>query len=77
MSGSVLTYGPYDMIPPTMSSDKITVHYEYTAPITYIDHLERLIEVSHWGNNVAIEERYALTNHAAKCVTVPSFLMTD
>lgn len=65
-SGSVLTYGPYDTLPPTTASEKITVHFEYTAPITYVDRLERDIEVSHWGSNVAIEERYQLTNHAAK-----------
>jgi oligosaccharyltransferase complex subunit alpha (ribophorin I) len=67
-SGTVLTYGPYDKTPPTSSSDQIKVHYEYTAPITYVDQFERDIEVSHWGNNLAIEERYVLTNHAARSV---------
>lgn len=62
----VLTYGPYDTLPPTTALEKITVHFEYTAPITYVDRLERDIEVSHWGSNLAIEERYQLTNHAAK-----------
>jgi oligosaccharyltransferase complex subunit alpha (ribophorin I) len=67
-SGTVLTYGPYQEQPPTTISEKISVHFEYTAPITYVDSLERDIEVSHWGSNVAIEERYKLTNHAARYV---------
>ena len=66
-SGTTLTYGPYGEIPPTTTDiPKIKVHYEYTTPITYVEHLERDIEVSHWGSNLAIEERYKLTNHAAK-----------
>jgi len=67
-SGNVLAYGPYGEMPPTTgkSSEQINVHFEYTAPIVFVEHLERDIEVSHWGNNLAIEERYKLTNHAAK-----------
>ena len=73
-SGSVLTYGPYGEIPPTMDSSRIQVHYEYTAPIAYVEHLERDIEVSHLGSNLAIEERYQLTNRAAKFPPFPSSL---
>jgi hypothetical protein len=69
-SGAVLTYGPYDEPPSAIPSEKIDVHFEFTAPITYVDHFERDIEVSHWGNNVAIEERYQLTNHAAKSSSI-------
>jgi len=65
-SGSVLTYGPYGTLPPTALLEEITIRYEYTAPIPFADYVERDIEVSHWGNNVAIEERYNLTNHAAR-----------
>jgi oligosaccharyltransferase complex subunit alpha (ribophorin I) len=35
----------------------------------FVEHLERDVEVSHWGNNLAIEERYKLTNHAARLPT--------
>ena len=67
-SGNVLAYGPYGEMPPTTaeSSERIDVHFEYTAPIVFVEHLERDIEVSHWGNNLAVEERYKLTNHAAR-----------
>jgi oligosaccharyltransferase complex subunit alpha (ribophorin I) len=65
-SGSVLTYGPYDVQKPTTAFEEVKIHFEYTAPIAYVEQLERDIEVSHWGNNVAIEERYILGNHAAR-----------
>jgi oligosaccharyltransferase complex subunit alpha (ribophorin I) len=76
-SGSVLSYGPYNEQPPFAVSEKVTVRYEYTAPITFVDHLERDIEVSQWGNNLAIEERYQLTNHAARSSLNNFALMKD
>lgn len=75
-SGTVLTYGPYGEIPPTTTdTPKVQVHYEFTTPITYVERLERDIEVSHWGSNLAIEERYKLTNHAAKYPSALSILL--
>lgn len=41
------------------------MRYEFTRPLTLVSRLERDIEVSHWGGNVAFEERYTLHNHAA------------
>jgi len=41
------------------------VRYEFTKPLIHVSQLERDIEVSHWGGNVAFEERYVLTNRAA------------
>lgn len=38
------------------------VRFEFNKPITHISTLERDIEVSHWGGNVAFEERYTI-NH--------------
>jgi oligosaccharyltransferase complex subunit alpha (ribophorin I) len=66
VSGFQLTYGPYDKHLPTSTPEEIDIHYEFTAPIAYVDHLERDVEVSHWGSKVAIEEHYVLTNHAAR-----------
>ena len=62
----MLTYGPYDTQQPTTGFEEVKVHYEFTAPIPFVEQLERDIEVSHWGNNLAIEERYVLVNHAAR-----------
>ena len=62
--GSGLTYGPFNELP-AGSSSPVTVRYEFTKPVTHVSHLERDIEVSHWGGNIAFEERYTLYNHGA------------
>ena len=46
-------------------TENIRVRYEFTRPLTLVSRLERDVEVSHWGGNVAFEERYTLHNHAA------------
>ena len=53
-SENVLTYGPYSNVAP-FSSSRITVHYENNGPYIVVADLERVIEVSHWGN-IAVEE---------------------
>ena len=62
--GSTFTYGQYDNIPAGAES-AASVRYEFTKPIIHATLLERDIEVSHWGGNLASEERYWLTNKAA------------
>lgn len=62
--GSTFTYGPYDDIPAGAQS-AATVRYEFTKPIVHATLLERDIEISHWGGNLATEERYWLTNKGA------------
>jgi dolichyl-diphosphooligosaccharide---protein glycosyltransferase subunit 1 (ribophorin I) len=63
--GSAVTYGPYDKIKPG-SVLPVSVRYEYTKPLLRANKFERDIEVSHWGGNIAFEERYWFTNRAAK-----------
>ena len=41
------------------------MRYEFTKPVIHATLLERDIEVSQWGGNVATEERYWLTNQGA------------
>lgn len=41
------------------------MRYEFTKPIIHTTLLERDVEISHWGGNLAIEERYWLTNKGA------------
>lgn len=41
------------------------MRYEFTKPILTCSLLERDLEVSHWGGNLATEERYWLRNDAA------------
>ncbi|MCJ1396631.1 dolichyl-diphosphooligosaccharide--protein glycosyltransferase subunit 1 [Xylographa bjoerkii] len=62
--GSTFTYGPYDNIP-AGSESPASVRYEFTKPIIHATSLERDIEISHWGGNLATEERYQLTNKGA------------
>ncbi|EMR67558.1 putative oligosaccharyltransferase alpha subunit protein [Eutypa lata UCREL1] len=62
--GSKLTYGPFPEVPAGAVSPA-TVRYEFTKPVTYVSELERDIEVSHWGGNIAFEDRYTLHNHGA------------
>ncbi|KAI0974318.1 Ribophorin I [Xylaria arbuscula] len=62
--GAKLTYGPFPEVPAGASSP-VQVRYEFNKPVTHVSHLERDIEVSHWGGNVAFEERYTLFHHGA------------
>ncbi|KAI4151765.1 MAG: hypothetical protein L6R39_001954 [Caloplaca ligustica] len=64
--GSTFTYGPYnDLIPPG-ALEPASVRYEFTKPIIHATLLERDLEISHWGGNLATEERYWLTNQGAQ-----------
>lgn len=62
--GSTFTYGPYENAP-AGAEEEASARYEFTKPIIHVTRLERDIEVSHWGGNLATEERYWLTNKAA------------
>ncbi|KAL8736641.1 MAG: hypothetical protein Q9166_000007 [cf. Caloplaca sp. 2 TL-2023] len=63
--GSTFTYGPYNDLVPAGALEPASVRYEFTKPVIHATLLERDIEVSHWGGNLAIEERYWLTNQGA------------
>ncbi|KAI2473674.1 Ribophorin I [Annulohypoxylon bovei var. microspora] len=62
--GAKLTYGPFPEVPAGAVSPA-KVRFEFTKPVTHVSLYERDIEVSHWGGNVAFEERYTLYNHGA------------
>jgi len=63
--GSTFTYGPYADIP-AGAVGHVAVRYEFTKPLLHASLLERDIEVSHWGGNLATEERYWFENRGAK-----------
>jgi oligosaccharyltransferase complex subunit alpha (ribophorin I) len=66
VKGSTFTYGPYDTSKiPAGTIHPVTVRYEFTKPILACSLLERDIEISHWGGNLATEERYWLRNDGA------------
>ncbi|KAH8814907.1 Ribophorin I [Xylogone sp. PMI_703] len=62
--GSKWTYGPFGEVP-AGAVEPVDVRYEFTKPVIHVSKLERDIEVSHWGGNVAFEERYTLHNRGA------------
>ncbi|BCR94174.1 dolichyl-diphosphooligosaccharide--protein glycotransferase subunit OST1 [Aspergillus luchuensis] len=63
--GATYTYGPYaDVAPET--TYPASVRYEFTKPVITATLLERDLEVSHWGGNLATEERYWLRNNGSK-----------
>ncbi|CAZ80778.1 unnamed protein product [Tuber melanosporum] len=66
-AGSWYTYGPYKTVNPDQKGGKaITLRFEYTSPVIKMIRMERHIEVSHWGGNIAFQERYWMTNLGAK-----------
>jgi oligosaccharyltransferase complex subunit alpha (ribophorin I) len=66
--GATYTYGPYTKVA-AGESYPITVRYEATRPVIVASRLERDLEVSHWGGNLATEERYWLQNDGASLTT--------
>ncbi|KAM4055159.1 ribophorin I domain-containing protein [Hirsutella rhossiliensis] len=67
--GSKLTYGPFDQEVPAGAVSPAQVRFEFTKPVTHVSNLDRDIEVSHWGGNVAFEERYTLHHRGANLST--------
>lgn len=63
-SESHILYGPYKDLPP-FSVGEIEVHYENNSPFVIATHLQRQIEISHWGN-IAVEEEITLEHTGAK-----------
>ncbi|KAK4539318.1 hypothetical protein LTR36_000780 [Oleoguttula mirabilis] len=66
--GTSYTYGPYGE-QAAGALQPASVRYEFTKPLTHSRLLERDIEVSHWGGNLATEERHWLTNRGATLKT--------
>ncbi|KAJ5533264.1 hypothetical protein N7494_009816 [Penicillium frequentans] len=65
--GATYTYGPYETTQVAPGTEQpITVRYQFTNPVISISLLERDLEVSHWGGNLATEERYWLRNNASQ-----------
>lgn len=63
-SESTITYGPFGP-KEEYASEELYVHAENNSPFLAVTSMERVIEVSHWGN-IAIEETYDLRHTGAK-----------
>jgi len=66
--GTKFVYGPYESLPAGAEQEG-SIRYEFTKPIIHATLLERDLEVSQWGGNLATEERYWLTNRGAHLLT--------
>lgn len=60
---NIITYGPFDEKAP-FSEAQLRVHEENNTPFLTVTFLERLIEVSHWGN-IAVEEHIDIRHSGA------------
>ncbi|XP_041975854.1 dolichyl-diphosphooligosaccharide--protein glycosyltransferase subunit 1 [Aricia agestis] len=59
-----VSYGPYSNIGP-FTEKELNAHYKNNSPFLTVTRIERLIEVSHWGN-IAIEETIEVEHTGAK-----------
>ncbi|XP_063832060.1 dolichyl-diphosphooligosaccharide--protein glycosyltransferase subunit 1 [Ostrinia nubilalis] len=59
-----IQYGPYANVAP-FTEKELSVHYKNNSPFLTVTRIERLIEVSHWGN-IAIEELIEVEHTGAK-----------
>ena len=67
LQGNVLSYALHDAsVDTNVAEETIHVRFENTAPLPIVTYIERDIEVSHFGGNVAFEDRFAITNEAAQ-----------
>jgi len=62
-SESKITYGPYSNQEP-YALDEMTVHYENNHPFLVVTKMERVVELSMWGN-IAIEETIDVRHNGA------------
>ena len=62
-SDSSITYGPFEKKQP-FSSEELVVHYENNNKFLTVTRMERVIELSHWGN-IAVEETIELLHTGA------------
>lgn len=62
--GNGVVFGPYLNQKP-YSFAAIKVHYQNNAPYVVVSNVERLVEISHWGN-IAVEEQYDVKHGGAQ-----------
>lgn len=63
MTESTITYGPFSNVE-AYSNDAMTVHYENNNAFLVVSRLERVLEVSMWGN-IAVEETVDVRHNGA------------
>jgi len=64
LSDSSISYGPYTNIAP-FTTQEMMIHAENNAPMLVVTRLERVIELSMWGN-IAVEETIDVAHKGAQ-----------
>ncbi|KAI9011327.1 Ribophorin I-domain-containing protein [Gaertneriomyces semiglobifer] len=64
-SGNLIQFGPYGSVG-SFAEEELYVHYADERPIVVVKKLERKLEISHWGGNLAVEENYEVHHEGAK-----------
>ncbi|KAF9983956.1 proteasome regulatory particle base subunit [Modicella reniformis] len=65
ISNNQITLGPYNDVD-GFEHGMFEVQYELPMTVPHVNSLRRDIEVSHWGNNLAVEEHYNFVNKGAE-----------
>ncbi|KAG5652427.1 hypothetical protein H0H81_005023 [Sphagnurus paluster] len=67
--GATVTYGPYNNIVSSANKEfieahqqRITAHYFHEQPVLEITNFQRAAEISHWGDNLNIQDNLVLHN---------------
>lgn len=63
-SESTINYGPYNDID-ALKQNAMKIHFENNSPFLVVVGMQRVIEVSHWGN-IAVEESFHLRHLGAE-----------
>ncbi|KAF9353450.1 dolichyl-diphosphooligosaccharide--protein glycosyltransferase subunit 1 [Mortierella sp. AD094] len=57
--------GPYNDVRP-LEHGIFEMQYQLAGPLPHVRHLRRDVEISQWGNNLAVEEHYNFVNKGAQ-----------
>lgn len=77
-SGAVVSYGPFENLPATTGAafqrenqQTLTIHYDYETPLITVVSMDRWAEISHWGDNLNIQDNMHIRNDG------PEYVLTD
>jgi len=76
VTSNELVLGPFGKMD-AFVQDALQVEYEMAGPVIHFREFRRDVEVTHWGSNLAFEDRYNFINRGAGYVIFPSFLRTS
>ena len=62
--GSRLTHSSTNV--PRLTNDIVKMHFDHSVPYLKLASASRLIELSHWANNLAVEDHYDLRHQGAQ-----------